>query len=567
VDKLQFGRRALLATAISLAACGGALAQPAAGYADLLLVNGKVVTVDKSERIASAVAVRGDKIAAVGDAASLAAMRGPQTRVVDLQGRTLLPGFIDSHSHIGGMARVEALYTNIQVPPLKDANAIVEVLKAKAATLPKGTWIVGQGTYNQVMPSREQLDKALPDHPVELQWSVHDHLINHRAAMEMGLTKDYPDPTGTGRFERTANGEVAIIRDAPAPWPKRKELTEAEAKEGVRKILDDFYLKKGVTTVYDHADGQTVKAYQELKAEGRLPTRIRISYMVRGGDSLDAILRTGMKTGLGDDWLKMGSIKFVADGVWGTTAYVYKPFWNGSGTTWIPNNHGGTSYTQETLNKAVLAAHSAGWQVQIHANGDRAQDMVLTAFEEAQKAVPRPDARHRIEHFGHFLTQDPQRTEERMQRMIRGKIIPSPQMAFLWRLTDVNVKEPDVKFFPMRTLIDRGMHPAGGVDTVGTQNFATPPIFSISRGVRRDTKFGAVVQPEEAITPMEGIKMFTIWAAEAGFLEDSRGSIETGKLADMVVLDQDPLTASKDQLPNVKVAMTILGGKVAYEAP
>jgi predicted amidohydrolase YtcJ len=557
----------LLAAAAAAALSTPALAQPAHGYADLLVTNGKVVTVDAAGRIATTVAVRGERIVAVGDAQSLADWRGPNTKVIDVGGKTVLPGFIDSHSHIAGMAKVEALNVNIQVPPLKDANAIVEVLKAKAATLPKGTWIVGQGTYNQVMPTREQLDKALPDHPVELQWSVHDHLINHRAAMEMGLTKDYPDPDGMGRYERTKSGEVAIIRDAPAPWPKRRELTEAENKEGVRAILEDFYLKKGVTTVYDHADALTVKAYQELQDEGRLPTRIRISYMVRSEPQLDAILRTGLRTGLGDDWIKMGSIKFIADGVWGTTAYVWKPFWNGSGTTWIPNNVGGTAYTQESLNKQVLAAHQAGWQIQIHANGDRAQDMVLTAYENAQKVTPRKDARHRIEHFGHFLTQDPQRTDERLRRMVQDGIIPSPQSAFLWRLTDVNVKEPDVKFFALRTLIDRGLKPIGGVDTVGTQNFATPPIFSISRAVRRDTKFGTVVQPEEAITPMEAIKMFTIWAAEAGFLEDSRGSIEPGKLADMVVMSQDPLTVGKDKLPDTAVAMTILGGKVAYQAP
>jgi predicted amidohydrolase YtcJ len=250
--------------------------------------------------------------------------------------------------------------------------------------------------------------------------------------------------------------------------------------------------------------------------------------------------------------------------VWGTTAYVWKPFWNGSGTTWVPNNTGGTSWKDGELNTFVASAHNAGWQVQIHANGDRAQDMVLDAYEAAQTANPKPDARHRIEHFGHFLTQD-ERTERRLQRMVDGKIIPSPQVAFLWRLTDVNVQEPDVLFFPLKTLISRGMHPSGGVDTIGTQNFATAPIFSISRAIRRDTKYGKIVQPQEAIAPMDAIRMFTIWAAEAGFIENSRGSIEPGKLADFVVLSGDPLTASKDALPKIEVDLTILDGKVVYE--
>ena len=163
---------------------GTALAQTAQGFADTVFVNGKVITVDPSDRIATSVAVQGDRIVAVGDDAMLSDWRGPQTKVIDLQGKPMLPGFIDSHSHVGGMAVVEALLINIQVPPLKDATAIIETLKAHAAKLPKGAWLVGQGTFNQVMPTRAQLDAAFPDNPVDLQWSVHDHLINHRRSEE-----------------------------------------------------------------------------------------------------------------------------------------------------------------------------------------------------------------------------------------------------------------------------------------------------------------------------------------------------------------------------------------------
>lgn len=146
-------------------------------------------------------------------------------------------------------------------------------------------------------------------------------------------------------------------------------------------------------------------------------------------------------------------------------------------------------------------------------------------------------------------------------------MIPSPQIAFLWRLTDVNVKEPDMQFFPLRRLIDLGLHPAGGVDTVGTQNFATYPLFSIQRAVVRDTKYGTRVQPEQAIRVMEGIRMFTIWAAEANFLETRLGSIEVGKLADLVVLGADPLAADPRKLSEIPVDMTMLDGKVVYSRP
>ncbi|WP_395671112.1 amidohydrolase [Phenylobacterium sp.] len=568
--------RVVFIAAAAAAYAGVALAQ-APAPADLVFINGKVITVDAKDTIARGVAVKGERIVAVGD---VAAWRGPNTKVIDLKGRALLPGFIDSHSHVAGMANTEAHHINIQVPPLKDGAAVIAKLQAEAAKRPPGAWLVGQGTYNQVMPTREALDAGLPNNPVDLQWSIHDHLINSKAAQVMGLTRAYPDPDpALGRFERAPNGEVMIIRDAAAPWPANKtaKFTPQERKEAIRGILEDFYLKKGVTAVSDMSDIDAYRAMAELKSEGRLPTRVRMNYYVGvmavpGITSISAqdpspvgrLAELGIKPTDGDRWLHAGGVKYVQDGVWGTTAGVYKPFWNGSGTTWIPNNTGSVTYQQDRLNRLVLEAHKAGWQVLTHANGDRAQDMVISAYEAAQKAAPRPDPRFRIEHYGHFLVQDA-RTEERIQRMHRSKVIASPQPVFLWRLTDVNVQEPDVKFFPMKTLIDRGFRPAGGVDTIGTQNFATPPMFSIERMVERKTKYGAVAQGEEAISVMDGIRMFTIWSAEANFMEKDFGSIEVGKIADLVVLERDPLTAPYDQLDEIDVDMTVLDGKVAYQ--
>jgi len=540
-------------------------------FADLVLKNGKVITVDAQETITDAVAIQGNRIVAVGDVSS---WEGSQTKIVDLKGRAVLPGFIDAHSHVEGMANTEAHFVSIQVPPLKDAKAIIEVLKRAQASRPPGAWIIGQGTYNQVMPTRAQLDEAFPDNPVRLDWSAHDKLINHKAAMVMGMTKDFPDPGPgvAGRYERLPNGEVMIVRDAPAPWPRDQEFTYPQLKEAVHDILEKFYLKRGVTTVSDMSSPQTYRAYEELRAEGRLPTRVRINYIISNGEQTGPtnvrltakdLTKTGLFTGFGDDWIRLGAIKIILDGVWGTTAAVYKPFWNGSGTTWIPDNRGGTAWTQQQLNDAVLEAHKAGWQVQIHANGDRAQDMVLDAYEAAQHAFPREDARDRIEHYGHFVQRD-ERTPQRLERMARDHVIPSPQPAFLWRLTNVNIKEPDITFFAMKTLISHGFHPAGGVDTIGTQNFATCPLFSIERAVRRDTKYGAIVQPEEAISVMDGIRMYTIWSAYANFLDKKLGTIEVGKLADFVVLHSDPLTTPIERLSEVPIDMTVLDGKIVY---
>jgi len=541
-------------------------------YADLVLRGGKVITVDAQDHIWEAVAVTGNRISAVGTNQEISRLVGPQTKIVELNGRTLLPGFIDAHSHVEGLAESEHAMVPIQAPPLKGAAEIIAKLKERASQVPPGTWIVGQGTYNQVMPTREELDRDFPEHPVVLRWSAHDWLLNHRADEKADLNRATPDPKGAGRIERAPNGEPMILRDAGIdlhlPRPTYQQM-----REWLPETLRDFYLKRGVTTVYDMSSPETAyRIYREARDQNELPVRMVLSYIIGvpdiSGTNADleaAMLNSGLRTGFGDNWLRLGAIKIILDGVWGTTAAVYKPVWKGSGTTWIADNFGGVSRSQEILNRQILDAHKAGWQVWVHANGDRAQDMVLTAIEAAQKAFPRDDARHRIEHFGHFLTQDPQRTEERLARMQRDHVIPSPQVAFLWRLTDENLKEPDVKFFPMKTLIQRGFHPPGGSDTLGTQNFATNPQFSLSVAVNRMTKYGQPANPEEAISRMDAIRMFTTWAAYAGFQEKTRGSIENGKLADLVVLSGDPLTVPAEHILDLNVDYTIVDGKIAYQ--
>ena len=564
----------IVGAAVVIAARTGVVAgqPPRAVVADLVLRGGKVITVDQQNRVASAVAVVGNRIAAVGTDQEMGPMVGPRTQIVELKGRVLLPGFIDSHSHVEGLATSEHFLVPVQAPPLKDAAEIIAKLKERAAQVPPGTWIVGQGTYNQVMPTREQLDKELPQHPVVLRWSAHDLLLNHMANEMAGLGRGAPDPKGMGRIERAQNGEPAILRDAgidlPLPQPTFEQM-----REWIPATLRDFYLVRGVTTVYDMSSPATGhKIFRDLASKGQLPVRLRINYILGASDLngakndvLAGLLANHVQPESGDDWIRIGALKIILDGVWGTTAAVYRPVWKGSGTTWIPNNTGGASRSQEVLDKQILEGHKAGWQVWVHANGDRAQDMVLTAYEAAQQALPRPDARHRIEHFAHFLTQDPARTDQRLARMIRDSVIPAPQVAFLWRLTDENIKEPDVKFFPMATIIKRGLHPSGGSDTLGTQNFATNPWFPISVAVNRKTKYGKVVQPEEAISVMDAIRMQTIWAAFAGFQEKDKGSIEVGKLADLAVVSPDPLTVPHEQLVDIKTDITVLDGKIAYQ--
>ena len=527
------------------------------GEADLVLRGGKVITVDARDTIASAVAVRGNRIAAVGTDAEIARWIGPRTEVVELSGRALLPGFIDAHTHVDGTAENEHFRVQIQVPPLSGPEEALAKLKARARELPKGSWIVGQGTYAQPMPARADLDRELPDHPVLLRWSAHDFLINRKAAEVSGITRDTPSPEG-GTIDHGSDGEPEILRETATLLAKIPAPTYGEMREAIRQSLRDLFLAQGVTTVYEmpHAV-EPVRIYQELRDSGELPVRLSISYFLGPGYAfeLDDLLKTGLRTGFGDDWLKVGAAKIILDGA-GVSSATYDPH---PGTT---DNRGTLSRSPELLAKQVLAAHEAGWQIWVHAIGDRAQDIALDAFEAAQKKLPRADARHRIEHFGNAVVLN--RADERYDRMARAKIIPVPEASFLWASTGARRPRPGVTSYAIKTLIERGFHPPGNSDTLGTMTRAINPWFPITRAVLRTSRDGTEVDPQEAITVMDGIRMHTIWAAESGFEEAIKGSIEAGKLADLVVVSEDPLSLSADRLLDLKAEMTIVDGKIAY---
>ena len=522
--------------------------------ADLILRGGKVVAVDEAGTIAEAVAVTANRIVAVGSNAEVAALLGAETRVIDLEGRVLLPGFIDAHNHVEGSSHGDAFRLPVAIPPLETAQDVLDRVKARAAELPFGTWIEGQGTYYQPMPTREQLDEAVPDHPVLIRWSAHDVVVNSKAMQVSGITRDTVAPPG-GVIEKYDNGEPSgIFRDArellDTPIPTYEDTLRV-----IPPTLTKLWLEQGVTSVYtmDSLDG--VRAYQELRDAGKLPpVRLSISFFLRSFE-LDALLSTGLRTGFGDNWLKIGGIKILVDGVWGTTAATHAPAF---GTT---DNFGNLSRSPEQLHHEVEKAHAAGWQVWIHCNGDRAQDIALDAFEAALEKHPRDDHRHRIEHFANFMVDD-----KILDRMEQLSVIPVPQASFIWRTTNELLQQPGrPRLYILKTLIDRGFRPPGNADSVGTQPFSINPMFSFTRAVLRTSKFGTEVDPDEAISVMDAIKMHTIWAAYSGFEEDIKGSLEVGKLADMVVLSGDPLSVSPDQLMSIKADMTIVDGKVVYE--
>ncbi len=321
--------------------------------ADLVLRGGKVVTVDGDGTVAEAMAVKGNRIAIVGTNAAIDELVGPGTLVIELRGRTLLPGFIDAHNHVEGSAHGQFFRLPVSVPPLKTAEDVLDKVRERASELPPGTWIEGQGTYYQPMPTREQLDTAVPDHPVVIRWSAHDVIANSKAMQMSGIERNTPHPAG-GHIERGPDGEpTGIFRDArqllDLPQP-----SYADTLRVIPPTLHELWLENGVTTVYTMDTLEGVRALQELRRRGELPpVRLSISFMLSRFD-LDGLLSPGIHTGSGDNWIKIGAIKILFDGVWGTTAATYEPHY---GTT---DNYGNLSRSGEQLREEVMKAHAAG---------------------------------------------------------------------------------------------------------------------------------------------------------------------------------------------------------------
>ena len=547
------GRRVALFSALLVLGPGapGLVGQGGPAPADLVFRGGKVITVDDLERVTDAVAVRGPRIVAVGAEGEIERWIGPDTRVLDLGGRPLLPGFIDAHQHVEHTARFLHILLDVHAPPLTSSAEVLDKVAEQVGELPPGSWIVGQGTYGQPMPTREELDEVAPDHPVVLRWSMHLQVANSKALELSDLGPHAPDPPG-GRLDRDADGNpTGIFREAfdllaIPPYP------DNEVRDAIRRTLADVYLKQGVTTVYElPATAGGVRAYQELHRRGELPVRVRLNFTISPGHQpladLPDLLALGVRTGLGDDWLKVGAIKLFVDGA-------------GEAAAMTGRDDFGLTRSPETLRQEVLDAHSAGWQLWLHAIGDQAQELALDAYEAALRAVPRDDHRHRIEHFGNALYD-----MESVARLKRLGIIPVPTVAFLW--SNTVAPPPEERRYALATLLGEGFKLPGNADSAGTQTFSINPMFSLTRAVTRASRSGAVISPEEAISPIDLIRMHTAHAAYAGFEDGALGTLEPGKLADLVVLSEDPLTADPERFIKIQVDMTVIGGQIRYQRP
>jgi len=556
--------------AVLLAAAG----LVAAADANLILHHGKILTVDREFSVREAVAIKDGRIVKAGpDNEVLGSERGPGTRVIDLAGRTVLPGLIDSHLHPleGGLSEFRR-----PLPPLGSIAAAQRYIRERMAKTPKGKWIVVPRTFptrmqDLRMPTRKDLDVAT-EHPVLFDAS-YVVILNSYALRLCGIGKDTPNPP-RGEIVRDENGEPnGILKNAQSLIKGREaeaEFSEAEKLEALHGMLER-YAATGLTAIGDGAVDEP-ELYRKLQSEGRLPVRSVLTQWMDISKPEEELVRAiqanPYTTGAGDDWVRFGAFKVNFDGGMTIgTAYQrqpYGPFGRQLYGKTDPDDRGQFFATPEKFLAVFRAAREKGWQLSAHTQGGGAIDAFLDTIEALNKERPIASERPHWIH-GSFQSADS------IRRARRLGVLADVQPAWLYldapALERVFGYDGMRYFFPLRTYIDNGVHVAGGSDhMIGwDKNKAVNPFnpfLGLWTCVTRKTDRGKVIHPEERITRQEALRMYTIWAAERMRVEKSLGSIEPGKLADLVVIDRDYLTCPEDDIARIAPVMRVLDGKL-----
>lgn len=561
--------------ALLLAASGFLLAADA----DLILHNGRIVTVDASFRVQQAVAAKNGKITAVGDSrAVLAQERGAKTRVIDLHGQTVLPGLIDSHVHPLGAGLSEF---RSPLPVLDSYAAVRSYILARARVTPKGDWIVVPRTFptrlsEMRMPTRELLDVA-KEHPVMFDAS-YVAVVNSMGLKVSGITRDTPNPPG-GEIVKDARGEPnGILRNAQQLLKgvdRAEQFTEAERLDALEGQLRR-YVQAGLTSVIDRAlTPEEIELYGKLKAKGRLPVRVVMTWRLPTAASADELVRqiraAPYRGDDGDDWLRFGVFKVTLDGGMTIgTAYQRAPYGAfGEQLYGITNrdDRGQVFLPPDKLLAVLRAARDKGWALTAHSQGGGAVDGLLDAFEALNRERPLAPSRSHLMHASF-------QTPEAIARAKRLGVLADVQPAWLYgdgeALEKVFGDEGMRYFFPLRSYVDAGVIFAGGSDHMighGKNRAVNPynPFPAMWTEVTRRTSAGKVLHAEQRISREDALRSYTIWGAYLQSAEKRKGSIEVGKLADFVVIDRDFLACPEEQIKDIEPVMTVLDGKVVSE--
>jgi len=562
-------------------------------HADLVLVNGKVVTVDKDFSIAQAVAIRGDRIMAVGPDEQVRALAGSGKEILDLKGKTVLPGINDSHIHaalFGGTRPPLAI--DVSYPTVRSIADIVKAVAEKVKTAKPGEWIRGmgwdEGYLNECLddpacyPSRIDLDSVSPDNPVFLgHYTQHEVWANSRALEIAGINKDTPQPDGGVVAKDPVTGEPtgvlsefpaqALLMKAVPPW------TREEKRQAILTMMKELN-SLGITSVTDAALGpggdefqgglfgtECIGVYNDLMNEGKMTLRVGWLYLFGEygactfEDFREIIPRLGVHTGFGNAWLRLAGVKIFADGTPMTkTAWMYDDYPDGGGTGSLVIPGSTDEERRNELIKMIVFAHKYGFQVGVHTVGGRAVEATIDGFLRAEKQDPK-NLRHYVLHAD-FIS------DECIGTAARHGFGVGVQPVIKWTFSDAMDRflgtELSARQFPLRKMLDAGVHLIAGSDAP-----VTYPGWQagVQAAVTRESKATGMVRgPEHRITVAEAIRMYTIEGAWQDHMEDIKGSIEPGKLADLCVLDEDILTAEPHVIKDIRNVMTVTGGNIVY---
>ncbi|MBD9497806.1 amidohydrolase [Ensifer sp. ENS07] len=535
-------------------------------HADLILHNGRIWR-GREEGISEAVAIWQGKVLATGSDAEMASLKGPHTKVIDLEGRFASPGLIDNHLHLIStgitMGWVDA--TPAAAPTLA---ALMEKLAERAAVTPKGAWVRARG-YDQVKldvgrhPTREELDRAVPDHPVLLTRACgHVAIANSLALSLADVTEATPVPDGgvIGTTDGRLNGFLAenaqnLIKTAIP------DVTTEELIDGIERA-GRYLLSLGITSCMDAAVGQLagfaeIQAYEMAKLSGRLPVRVWLTLLGDPGVSIvEDSWRAGLISGAGDDMLRVGAVKIFLDGsAGGRTAWMSKPYLG------EPDNIGVQMLPDADVEAIVKSCHDRGYQMACHAIGDGAIEQLITAYEKALAGNPDPDRRHRIEHCGFS-------SPEQDRRMKAAGILPAPQMAFIHDFGDSYVsvlgEERGKASYQIGTWMRMGLKPSTGSDSPVCSPDPFPNLHAM---ITRKTGKGTVMVEAEKLSREEALQAYTEYGAYSQKAEDVKGRLVPGQWADIAVFDNDLLEAPADTiLSGTRCLMTLLAGRVVHDA-
>ena len=525
--------------------------------ADTVIRNANIITMDRDRPRAQAVAMSNGRIIGVGSNQDVETFVGPGVKTLDLTGSTVLPGFIDAHIHVLNSGIRHVMAADCDLPTIA---AIQTALSDRAETTPPGQWVQGfkyddTKTAENRSIFRHELDAVSTFHPIFVAHRAgHIYYLNSMALELAGFDRDTPDPFG-GRLGRDPDtGELNGVIYERAIEHVRFELIPSDTpeirREGLRTICR-MLTEAGLTSVHDaRVVRDEFVTYQEGRDAGDLSLRV---YALMYHPYFRSLQEAGLKTGFGDEQLRLGGVKMVADGaIAARTAYLSEPY-VGSDC-----DHGILAMSAEEIEENVMEMHRAGFQVCIHANGDLAIDMVLNAYEKAQAADPRPNPRHRIEHCTLV-------NPDILGKMRRLGTIATPFCTYVYHHGEKMPFYGEERLqwmFAQRSFLDYGVVGTGATDYPPGP---FEPLLGIQSCVTRTDSQGNLWGPNQKVSVEEALRIYTMHSAYASFEEDQKGSIEVGKLADFVVLGEDPTRIDPFGIKDIQIQRTIVGGKTVYE--